>query len=284
MGNLLFTCDVECHDLNRPEHWLLGKVGKRYWLEIAARELASRKIEGTFFVDFVGCEKWEHSFMKALEMLGENQQRIELHIHPGNAISSSSSRLSDMDYDEQAKLFVIAITNYQRYLGISPKFFRAGAYGINKATLRLLKHYNLADSSFYIGKPQVKVSLDDYLELGVGSYPVTVSYFKHLNKYVKHDLNIMLKTVLKKQLLGNNIMAFMHSFSFNRFQGRQILDQANRLAVERFKAILELIDNGKTVPVSIEQFKDYEFITKISIKDMLQNALYIFLKNHYLID
>lgn len=93
----------------------------------------------------------------------------------------------------------------------------------------------------------------------------------------------MLKNVLKKQIEKNSIMLFMHSFSFNKFHRRKILNQENSFAVRRFYTVMDLIDAGVGVPVGAAQFKGDTYVTGVSLIDMLYNTIYIFLRNHYLI-
>ncbi len=281
MPQLVFTCDVECHDPQRSPQWLLGKSGARLWLEVVAGELERRNITGTFFVDFVGCEQWETPLRQAVEILIRHRQRIELHIHPANSGWCNVKMLSALGYDAQARLFEAAVRNYRRYVVKEPAIFRAGGYGINNDTLRILKEYRLQDSSYFIGKSQVQVTPDDYRQIGVTSHPVTASHFRGFGKYVKHDVNIMTAGILEQQIAANDVMLFMHSFSFNRFQQRNILERDNPYPVKRFYKILALIDAGKTHPVDIEQFPNTRFITAISRRAMIVNAIYIVLRNHY---
>ncbi len=281
MPQLVFTCDVECHDPQRSPQWLLGKSGGRLWLEIVAGELERRNITGAFFVDFSGCEQWEVPLRQAVEILVRRRQRIELHIHPANSGWCGAKMLSALGYDDQARLFETAVNNYRRYVAKEPAIFRAGGYGINDITLRILKDYGLQDSSYYTGKPQVQVRPDDYERIGVISHPVTVSHFRGFGKYVKHDLNIMTAGILEQQILENDVMLFMHSFSFNRFQRRTLLERDNPRPIKRFYKILALIDAGKTQPVDLEHFPNTRFITKISRRAMIANAIYITLRNHY---
>jgi hypothetical protein len=283
MGKILFTCDVECHDPARPENWFLGKVGKELWLEKVCSELSKRNIEGIFFVDFVGCEKWVATIVKVIQILKSYGQRIELHVHPSNFSAGYPYQLPDLEYDLQEQIIASAVESYTHFTGVRPQIFRAGAYGIDYNTLQLLKSYGLSDSSYYIGKPQVKVNPLNYEELGIDSYPITAAYFKYLKKYVKHDLNIMLKDVLKKQIADNNVMLFMHSFSFNKFHRKIILDTENSFAVKRFYTVMELIDAGVCIPIGVAHFKDYTYVTEVSLIDMLYNSIYIFLRKHYLI-
>lgn len=284
MPKLVFTCDVECHDPERNPQWLLGKSGDKKWLEIIASELGRRNITGTFFLDFTGCENWEDSLHQAVDILIRHKQRVELHIHPANAGWCRVKMLSALSYDDQARLFEEAVQNYRRFVGKEPEIFRAGGYGINQDTLRLLKSYRLMDSSYFIGKSQVMVTPEDYQKLGIAFYPVTVSHFRGLGKYVKHDLNIMPRSILEHQILTNDIMIFMHSFSFNRFKHRYILEKDNPLPVKRFDCILKLIDSLKTTPVDIAQFPNTCFVTEIPFKEMIYNSIYIVMRNHYLLE
>ncbi|MDD3654251.1 MAG: hypothetical protein PHO01_08730 [Desulfotomaculaceae bacterium] len=134
MGKILFTCDVECHDPARPENWLLGKAGKELWLDIVCGELSKRNIEGIFFVDFVGCEKWANTIAQVIQILKSYGQRIELHVHPSNFSAGYPRYLTELKYDQQEQIIASAIESYMRFTGVSPQIFRAGAYGLDNNT------------------------------------------------------------------------------------------------------------------------------------------------------
>ncbi len=280
MPRLLFTCDVECHDPRRPENWLLGRTVDGSWLEWVARELQKRRIEGVFFVDFIGCEKWPKTLDRVLDILTECGQRVELHIHPSNAQQCQKKRLNELSQEWQATLFAEAIENYIRFIGKEPHCFRAGAYGLNRQTLALLSEYKLADSSYYPGKPQVEVTLPDYTEFQVAVWPITTLFLPFLHKHVKHDLNILPRSVLANQILANDVMFFLHSFSFNRFQGRVLTSEVNQRVVRRMNTILRAIDEGVVSPVRLDDFTGYLQTTGISLFDACTTVLYCFLRSH----
>jgi hypothetical protein len=253
------TIDAEgVHGKDPFENFMLGEIGEKepWGIEMQAKIFKSYGVQATFFLDV-----YEYSFYgedrmkKVVETLLKYDQDIQLHTHPGwfedyrdfEHVTKMRREQSCFDYkrpwmwcytfDEQVEILEHGIDCLNRWGAGKPIAHRAGAYGLNKDTIKALKAVDiLIDSSMFYGHKNCKETWSKNKVIkrnGILEIPVTGFY---LDEYITftpllkwHRLkNIFVKTDIDHcesldqlcwfldHATSNNLAVmnlFMHSYS-----------------------------------------------------------------------
>ena len=153
---VLLTIDVEAH---RVLDEISGQ-GRDSLARILAL-FSAHGLRGTFFVDLCEVDTWGSDVMRRTcdtILLGGHD--LQLHAHPHHS-SGDSKRwlLSEYSQQEQKTILDKAIERYQAYTGTLPHAFRAGGFGVNDATIDLLRSAGVStDCSFMWGSPGCNIT------------------------------------------------------------------------------------------------------------------------------
>lgn len=148
---VLLTVDVEAH---RVLDEISGE--RRDSLGAILSALDRHRMRATFFVDLCGRKTWGDAVMRrTCERIRSGRHDLQLHAHPHHATGDATRwLLSEYTPEEQRAVLRDAVQCYQRYVGEMPSAFRAGGFGLNDATIDLLRELGLkADCSFHWRRP-----------------------------------------------------------------------------------------------------------------------------------
>lgn len=144
---VLLTVDVEAHrvldEISGTEHDSLAFI---------LSALHAHRMTGTFFVDMCGADTWgEAVIRRACDRIQAGGHDVQLHVHPHHASRDGTRwHLSQYSPDEQAVILRQAIDRYRAYLGRSPYAFRAGGFGLDDASIDLIREAGVVVDSSYL--------------------------------------------------------------------------------------------------------------------------------------
>lgn len=172
---LIVTCDVECsignsgsfdHPIFRPwpiDTWIWGRIGgsERQWgIGLLMDQLEARQMRGTFYVSAL--ERRFHGdppvaeVAKAIESRGHE---AGVHVHCAWAGFDQQRRydldrgfhlldsIGDHDEETQRELLTEAVESLRQWTGRPPRSFRAGNFGADLRTLKILGELGLTSDS-----------------------------------------------------------------------------------------------------------------------------------------
>lgn len=194
---VLFTCDVECSLGNkgtfiRPvfcpksvDEWIWGRFeneAREWGIELLMDQLDQKGMKGTFYVSAL--EKHFHgpdALEKVVQRIEERGHEVGVHIHCAWKGFDTGDRHYDMtsgyhlkdsigDYDEsiQRELLEEAVDLIRKWTGLMPRSFRAGNFGANRKTLKVLSDIGIATDSSSNG------ATGSLRELGTQNNPICV--------------------------------------------------------------------------------------------------------------
>jgi peptidoglycan/xylan/chitin deacetylase (PgdA/CDA1 family) len=145
---IVISIDVEAHrtlrEIDRDED-SLGKI---------LDALARYGVTGTFFIDVCEIETWGLKYVQAVcDRIRRGGHELALHIHAHHLTKDKNRwQLSEYSEDEQRAIIRHAVEQFRQLAGTSPRIFRAGGFGLNDATLKILAEEGVwYDSSFVPG-------------------------------------------------------------------------------------------------------------------------------------
>lgn len=155
MQKVLVSIDTEGPIGSSPvDKMIYGNMsdGHEYGINYLMDFFDERSIKGLFFVDIA--EAWEYgeeAIRKVLIDIANRGHDIGVHVHPDHMSDMNRRYLWQYTYEEQYDIIYHCTSFYQDVLGKSPKSFRAGRYGANNDTLKVLSSlgYRYDMSLFY---------------------------------------------------------------------------------------------------------------------------------------
>lgn len=251
-----------------------------------------------FFVDMAEGYAYGKEKIKAILTHIENRGHYTgVHIHPKHMANPEKDFLWQYTGEEQRKIINKCTVDYQKMTGHAADYFRAGKYGINNETLKLVQaegykidfsyfshkkwcHYTDAESiniPFLIGK--------------LVEVPVTVFKMSSLGKikrFEKLDVatigNNEFKYVMKqiaKQPYDYPVTLFLHSFTFLDRKNPQNI-KVDNAAIYRFRKMLEYVSNSDVFDffdIAIKNFNasdydNYAYGDCPSVKGKIRQIIY----------
>lgn len=199
MQKILVSIDTEGPDGKYPvEHLIYGQAsdGKEYGINYLMDIFDEYHIKALFFVDIA--EAWNYGTDKIRKVLLDIEQRghdVGVHIHPDHMADKNRKYLWQYSYEEQNRIISKCTDFYVETLKRMPKSFRAGRYGANMDTLKIIGDlgYQYDMSEFYANKrcgikPELtcnKIKKVD--ECGIIEVPVTTYKSIQIKKYQRFD-------------------------------------------------------------------------------------------------
>lgn len=184
---IFLTVDTECHDYKHVNQYIYGdtkngacglelilQIGKEYGIPI------------NFFFDVVECKRYGLEYArKIIDLIHEYGQPVFFHLHP-NYVSDQDQRSYLWDYTEEEQWQILneGYETYRKLCGDGERLvFRAGRYGVNEITYKLLSKLGIEvlDLSYFYGnmkmchisEDQVKTKNANTLFHGVTVLPNT---------------------------------------------------------------------------------------------------------------
>lgn len=168
---IYITVDTECHDIDRINQYIYGKVddGKEYGIRKILEIGKELNIPINFFLDVSECRRYGDKYVQDIvDLIRSYDQPIYFHFHP-NFVSGDDSRSYLWQYskDEQRELLKEGLNDYFKFCGKKERlFFRAGRYGIDNSTIEILGELGLqvVDLSYSSsnGKGMCHLSKEEY--------------------------------------------------------------------------------------------------------------------------
>ncbi len=290
MNKVLLTIDTEGPRGSDPVlYQIWGKVGDEYYGIPKIIEICDKYgAKGLFFVDIP--EIYDYGYDKVCEVVEyiiEKGHDVGVHIHPHHCPNETRHFLFDYSYEEQYEIIKNCTDAFEKMAGRKPASFRAGKYGANHDTLRILNElgYKYDFSEYYSQKwcgidPPVGYIRPEAYE-GLVEFPVTV--FKSLSLgslYSRYDkleatdnpkeiMHIM-KRYAKKPYDGV-IILFLHSFSFVNFLNTPDAPTLNEKHLSSFEKVMKFVYQSSVLEfVSAADLCEAELCEKGSVADIVK--------------
>lgn len=153
MENRLFlTVDVECHDLEKRNLYLDGKIGNEYWGLQKILEVGKEKnIPINCFLNVVECRKYGDDYIaEIVKLIHKYNQPIYLHIHPSYVMQDGRPMYWQYNKEEKKRTVLGGVQDYHRLVGQEIKAFRAGSYSADSEMYEVLDELcgNIVDLSY----------------------------------------------------------------------------------------------------------------------------------------
>lgn len=130
MNKVYLTVDVECHDINKKNFYIDGKIGNQYWGLKKILEIGKEmNIPINFFFDVVECREYGDQYAKdIINLIHLYGQKIYLHIHPDFVVKGGSHYFWQYSKEEQEDILRKSIEDFERLVGCESKALRIGGY------------------------------------------------------------------------------------------------------------------------------------------------------------
>ena len=260
MKRAIFTVDTEGHDGKDPiTHLIFGetKDGKQAGIPLIMDICDQFKVKGLFFVDFA--EAWHYGKDKiecVVKYILARGHDVGVHIHPDHMADKERMFLSQYSYEEQYDIIKQCTELFCELTGSQPKAFRAGKYGANRDTLKIIRELGYkADFSEFYGhdkwchiQPPVTGNKTVQLEDGLIEFPV-ISYENYVrgifHRYDKLDINrscfehrYLIKRIMKQDEI-ETVSLFCHSFSLLSWRHKPNAPSIKKSEVNHLKKALK---------------------------------------------
>ena len=285
---IFITVDVEAHSGISPINNLIwGKLKDGLYGITKIMDVCDEfSMKATFFVDIAESKTYGEKALRDIFNTISNQGHdIQLHIHPDHWLDRNRLFLWEYTLDEQLQIISECKELFRKFLGENPIAFRAGKYGANYDTLKVLKKCKIPidtsmvflpgyDGCKLIDPPLTKNSIkvyNDILEI-----PVTVfrgfrlgSIDGPFTRYERLDINYaglreMRFIIENAPKYGLKILILcLHSYSFVKKCKRSSY-KPNFKDLEKFRSILEYIKTKENLEVLT--FK--QFYNKVKNKEI----------------
>ena len=153
---ILASVDTEGPAGRQPvERMIYGRTkdGKEYGIRYLMDLFDRYGIRALFFVDIPEIsDHGEENIEGVMREIDERDHDIGVHVHPDHMADENRRYLWQYSYDEQYEIIARCTDFYEKTLHRAPKSFRAGRYGANNDTLRILDRLGyLYDMSEFYG-------------------------------------------------------------------------------------------------------------------------------------
>lgn len=155
--SIFLTVDTECHDIERINQYIYGNTKKgKCGLELILEIGKEYRIPINFFFDVSECKRYGIEYAKnIINLIHSYDQPICFHLHP-NYITGEDERSYLWEYteEEQRRIILEGYEIYKNLCTVSDRlFFRAGRYGVNECTYKILRELGIevVDFSYFYG-------------------------------------------------------------------------------------------------------------------------------------
>lgn len=236
------------------------KNGKEYGIRYLMNLFDRHNAKGLFFVDLA--EAWdygEEGISKVVKEIKECGHDVGVHLHPDHMSDRNRRYLWQYSYDEQYEMISKCTELYFKITGNPPLSFRAGRYGANDETIKILENLEYKyDMSYFANNKYCKIQSNQFNRLFyIGNIlEVTVTTFKSLStpfyeRYDKMDSGQMVgefKRILRN-IEENNLVDiasfFVHSFSFLNWRINPYSTTLDRRMEKRIKQNLRTVSESE---------------------------------------
>lgn len=262
---VLISVDTEGPAGKNPVDTLIfGKTGdgKEYGIRYLMRIFDKYKVKGLFFVDLA--EAWDCGTDKiahVLKVISDSGHDTGVHLHPDHMMDRHRRYLWEYSYGEQYEMISKCTDLYEKILGKHPLSFRAGRYGANNDTIKILEQMGYKyDMSYFAQNKYCKIISNKHNKIfeidGIKEVPVTSFRSVHTPLYSRNDKidcgqrNGEFKKVLRKICENDSvdvISFFVHSFSLLNWRCSPDNPGFSKVKRNRLINSLEIIKKNKQI-------------------------------------
>ncbi len=170
---IYLTVDTECHNINNLNKSIYGRTknGESFGIEKILQLGKELEIPINVFLDIPECHRYgDEHIQTIIDLVNQYEQPIFLHVHPDYIGDAKRKHLWEYTEDEQRSILKNALDDYYRFCGPHQKVvFRAGAWGVNDITYKVLrellpeKQYEIIDLSYvYMSNWRCHLSYEEY--------------------------------------------------------------------------------------------------------------------------
>jgi len=259
MMQAVITIDTEAPAGITPVDSLIyGKTegDKEYGIRALMDLFEKYQYTGLFFVDIA--EAWDYGEKEitgVIECIKSRGHDVGVHVHPDHMADPNRRFLWEYSYDEQYEIISRCTAFYEKVLGTRPLSFRAGRYGANDDTIKVLQqlHYKYDFSEFPHNK-RCGMSFDGkYNQIkeipGTSILEIPVSVFQSFrspfySRFDKVDVAQSLgeyKKVIDSFDADEMIVFFAHSFSMLNWRKNPDRPRVNKSEYKKIDDMLEYL-------------------------------------------
>ena len=161
MKRIFWTIDIECHDINKKNTYIDGKLsnGDNCGLEHILQLAYANNIPVNCFLDIPEALRYGDQYIiDIIDLIHKYNQKVYLHLHP-DYISNDSDRsfLWQYDYNEKLGILRKGFNLYSKFLGKEVSFFRIGRYGADEDMYKALRDMGvkITDLSYSFNNPHM---------------------------------------------------------------------------------------------------------------------------------
>ena len=235
---IYLTVDTECHRIENLNKTIYGKInnGDVYGIEKILQIGKELNIPINVFLDIPECHRYGDDHIQAIiDLVNKYKQPLFLHVHPDYIGDPKRKHLWEYTEKEQREILKTALDDYKRFCGEHQKIiFRAGAWGVNDITYKVLREllpedkYDVLDLSYvYKSNWRCRLSYEEYgaanaarIYRGITILPNTTYIdYDFFGKKRASSLNVpspnfgAFKKVIKNNTL-HDVTFTMHSWDF----------------------------------------------------------------------
>lgn len=171
MRRIYWTIDIECHDINKRNLYIDGKLsnGTNCGMEHILQLANQYNIPINCFLDIPEAMVYGDQYIiEIVDLIHRYGQKVYLHLHP-DYITGDHDRsfLWQYNYEEKKEILKKGFELYKKYLGKATPAFRIGRYGADAEMYKALNELGIkvVDLSYCYNKP--RMCHIDYEEIGV---------------------------------------------------------------------------------------------------------------------
>lgn len=260
MQKVLISIDTEGPAGKNPvDSLIFGRAAdsKEYGIRYLMKLFDKYHAKGLFFVDIA--EAWdygENEILRVIKSIEELGHDVGVHLHPDHMNDISRRYLWQYSYDEQYEMLARCTDFYEKALGKSPLSFRAGRYGADDNTIRILERLGYKyDMSYFNGNRYCKISskyhnklfkIGKIIEVPVTSFKSFSTPFYERSDKLDSSMRISefnhTISEMKKCSCVDVASFFVHSFSLLNWRKNPDYPKLDHNARKRFLSHLNLID------------------------------------------
>lgn len=211
--------------------------GEKYGIDYLIDTFNKFGAKALFFVDIA--EAWDRGFddiIRVLRVIEESGHNTAVHVHPDHMADPNRRFLWQYNYEEQKDIISKCTELYENALGKKPCSFRAGRYGANNDTIRIIDElgYKYDMSAFFRNKrcrlePAISINrVGRFFDTSIIEVPVTVyrsfsvPFYSRVDKidcnmYYNEFITAMNEVIKCDDV--DVVSYFVHSFSLLNWRG-----------------------------------------------------------------
>jgi hypothetical protein len=276
MKKIYLTVDTECHDFSKLNQYIYGRKGREvYGIEKILQICTDLDVPVNVFLDVCECYRYGDKYTQDIvDLVHKYNQHIYFHFHP-NFLSGDDKRSFLWQYteSEQKVLLSKGLETFFKYKGKSDKLvFRAGRYGVNDNTFKILKtlcpevldlsYFSYSQKMCKLPTERVNVFNIPTIYNGITILPNTTYVgFRYFGKFHAFILNVPQTTYnefrrfIRKTKL-TDVVYTMHSWDFIRkwfFLHNYI--QGDKAVINKFKKCVAKAKQNGFKFASLDEFE-----------------------------